>query len=166
MDDAQGSVVVGTSGYSFADWVGNFYPTGTRKGDMLKEYSRHFTVVEVNSTYYRIPHPIVLRRMEEKTPEGINLHRLGPKSSFDNFLVMSATLPRFYLKALRFARKQRFDIVHCHDLDTLPLGYMISKMSGAKVIYDSHESYTDMIADSAPAVTVRKIARMFRAGPE
>lgn len=70
MDDAQGSVVVGTSGYSFADWVGNFYPPGTRKGDMLTEYSKHFAVVEVNSTYYRIPHPIVLRRMEEKTPDG------------------------------------------------------------------------------------------------
>jgi uncharacterized protein YecE (DUF72 family) len=70
MDDEEGSVVVGTSGYSFADWVGNFYPSGTRKGDMLKEYSRHFAVVEVNSTYYRIPHPVVFRRMEEKTPDG------------------------------------------------------------------------------------------------
>ncbi len=70
MDDEEGSVAVGTSGYSFADWVGNFYPSGIRKGDMLKEYSRHFAVVEVNSTYYRIPHPIVLRRMEEKTPDG------------------------------------------------------------------------------------------------
>ena len=65
-----GEVVVGTSGYSFADWVGNFYPAGTRKGDMLKEYVKHFPAVEVNSTYYRIPHPIVLRRMEEKTPDG------------------------------------------------------------------------------------------------
>ena len=65
-----GKIIVGTSGYSFADWVGNFYPSGTRKGDMLKEYSKHFTAVEVNSTYYRIPHPVVLRRMEEKTPDG------------------------------------------------------------------------------------------------
>ena len=70
MDGKEGSIVVGTSGYSFADWVGNFYPAGTRKGDMLKEYSKHFAVVEVNSTYYRIPHPVVLRRMEEKTPDG------------------------------------------------------------------------------------------------
>jgi uncharacterized protein YecE (DUF72 family) len=50
--------------------VGTFYPQGTRKGDMLKEYAKHFGCVEVNSTYYRIPHPIVLRRMEEKTPAG------------------------------------------------------------------------------------------------
>jgi uncharacterized protein YecE (DUF72 family) len=65
-----GKIVVGTSGYSFDDWVGNFYPAGIRKGDMLKEYVKHFASVEVNSTYYRIPHPVVLKRMEEKTPAG------------------------------------------------------------------------------------------------
>jgi uncharacterized protein YecE (DUF72 family) len=64
------NIVVGTSGYSFEDWVGNFYPAHIRKGDMLKEYCKHFTVVEVNSTYYRIPHAAVLARMEEKTPVG------------------------------------------------------------------------------------------------
>jgi uncharacterized protein YecE (DUF72 family) len=66
----QGNVVVGTSGYSFDDWVGNFYPARIRKGDMLKEYSRHFNAVEVNSTYYRIPNAAVMARMEEKTPAG------------------------------------------------------------------------------------------------
>jgi len=70
MDSPEGRIVVGTSGYSFADWVGTFYPKGTRKGDMLGYYSKHFGCVEVNSTYYRIPHPVVLRRMEEKTPPG------------------------------------------------------------------------------------------------
>jgi uncharacterized protein YecE (DUF72 family) len=68
--EEEGEVLVGTSGYSFDDWVGNFYPAGTRKGDMLREYSKHFAGVEVNSTYYRIPHPAVLKRMEEKTPDG------------------------------------------------------------------------------------------------
>jgi uncharacterized protein YecE (DUF72 family) len=67
---AKGKILVGTSGYSFDDWVGNFYPVGIRKGDMLKEYVKHFAGVEVNSTYYRIPHPAVLKRMEEKTPDG------------------------------------------------------------------------------------------------
>jgi len=70
MDSGQAKIVIGTSGYSFDDWVGNFYPPGIRKGDMLREYCKHFAAVEVNSTYYRIPHPAVLRRMEEKTPDG------------------------------------------------------------------------------------------------
>lgn len=63
-------VIVGTSGYSFADWVGPFYPPGTKSGDFLRYYSEHFDVVEVNSTYYRIPHPRVLEQMEHKTPPG------------------------------------------------------------------------------------------------
>jgi uncharacterized protein YecE (DUF72 family) len=63
-------ILVGTSGYSFADWVGPFYPPGTRPGDYLEFYARHFPVVEVNSTYYRIPEPRVLAQMERKTPDG------------------------------------------------------------------------------------------------
>jgi uncharacterized protein YecE (DUF72 family) len=63
-------IVIGTSGYSFADWVGPFYPHGTRSGDFLTYYARHFDAVEVNSTYYRVPHPSVLERMEKKTPPG------------------------------------------------------------------------------------------------
>src|SRR5258707_4146087 len=63
-----GEVRVGTSGYSFPDWVGPFYPPGTRSGDFLSYYSRHFDVVEVNSTYYRIPHSSVIEKMERKTP--------------------------------------------------------------------------------------------------
>ncbi len=63
-------ILIGTSGYSFPDWVGPFYPPGTRSGDFLGHYARHFPVVEVNSTYYRIPHPRVLAQMEAKTPPG------------------------------------------------------------------------------------------------
>jgi uncharacterized protein YecE (DUF72 family) len=64
------AIHVGTSGYSFADWVGPFYPAGTKSGDFLPYYARQFGCVEVNSTYYRIPHPRVLSLMERKTPDG------------------------------------------------------------------------------------------------
>jgi uncharacterized protein YecE (DUF72 family) len=63
-------IVIGTSGYSFEDWVGTFYPPGTRPGAFLGHYARHFAAVEVNSTYYRIPHPRVMEQMERKTPPG------------------------------------------------------------------------------------------------
>jgi uncharacterized protein YecE (DUF72 family) len=65
----QHEILVGTSGYSFADWVGPFYPPGTPSGDFLGFYARHFNVVEVNSTYYGIPHPRVIEKMEKKTPD-------------------------------------------------------------------------------------------------
>ncbi len=64
------AVIVGTSGYSFDDWIGTFYPDGIRKGDMLREYCKHFPCVEVNATYYRIPGPATFKGMEAKTPPG------------------------------------------------------------------------------------------------
>ena len=66
------SVLIGTSGYSFRDWVGPFYPRGTRPGDFLHYYATCFNVVEVNSTHYAIPHPRVLAEMERKTPPGFH----------------------------------------------------------------------------------------------
>jgi uncharacterized protein YecE (DUF72 family) len=64
------TIRIGTSGYSFDDWVGSFYPVATPKGKRLDYYVHHFPCVEINSTYYRIPHPAVMARIEEKTPEG------------------------------------------------------------------------------------------------
>lgn len=61
---------VGTSGYSFRDWVGPFYPPGTPARDMLSIYARRFGVVEINSTYYRLPRPEVTAAMVERTPPG------------------------------------------------------------------------------------------------
>jgi uncharacterized protein YecE (DUF72 family) len=65
-------IFVGTSGYSFADWVGPFYPPGTRPADFLSFYARHFDTVEVNATYYRVPAPETIERMEKKTPSGFH----------------------------------------------------------------------------------------------
>ena len=76
---APGAVLVGTSGYSFPDWVGPFYPPGMKSGDFLRFYAERFPVVEVNSTYYRIPPPRTLEQMEKKTPPGfrfvVKLHQ-------------------------------------------------------------------------------------------
>src|SRR5262245_10160178 len=63
-------VFLGTSGYSFPDWVGPFYPPGTKSAGYLSHYASQFGCVEVNSTYYGIPEPRVMANMERKTPDG------------------------------------------------------------------------------------------------
>ncbi len=92
--------------------------------------------------------------------DGIGVSRVGPRSGYDNILSMLWTLPRFYWNALVHSRRlrQKPDVVHCHDFDTLPLGILIGRLKGCKVVYDSHESYPDMIADSAPAPVVSLVA--------
>lgn len=71
---------IGTSGYSFEDWRGVFYPESIDKGKMLDHFARHFETVEVNSTYYRIPHPRVFEHMVNKVPEGFDFMVKVPQS--------------------------------------------------------------------------------------
>src|SRR5262249_10874418 len=63
-------VWVGTCGYSYADWVGPFYPPGTRSPRMLPLYSLTFPLVELNFTFYRLPTAAALARLAEQTPDG------------------------------------------------------------------------------------------------
>ena len=65
-----GSFRLGTSGWSYKDWAGAFYPKGTAAGDYLRVYAEAFDIVEVDSTYYRTPNPAVVRGWADKTPAG------------------------------------------------------------------------------------------------
>ncbi len=60
----------GTSGYSYKDWIGPFYPEGIPERDMLSYYAREFDTVEVNFTYYRLPNAHTLGAMARKVPPG------------------------------------------------------------------------------------------------
>jgi len=61
-------IQVGTSGYSYEDWRGTFYPVDLPANKMLEYYVRYFTTVELNSTYYAIPKAGTFQRLAEKTP--------------------------------------------------------------------------------------------------
>ncbi|TVQ28243.1 MAG: DUF72 domain-containing protein [Spirochaetaceae bacterium] len=62
--------MIGTSGYSYADWVGPVYPSGTRPNQFLEHYARRFGFTELNFTYYRMPTADGLQRIAAKTPDG------------------------------------------------------------------------------------------------
>lgn len=68
-------VRIGTSGWSYPSgqgtWNGVFYPRRRGRGfDELAYYAEHFDVVEVNSTFYRMPEAPMTRRWAERTPAG------------------------------------------------------------------------------------------------
>src|SRR4030066_1423513 len=58
---------------------------------------------------------------------------------------MLLRLPRFWFRALIASRGLRFEVVHSHDFDTLPLGRLISRLSGKPLLYDAHELYAKMV---------------------
>ncbi len=63
-------VYIGTSGFSYDDWIGHFYPEDIQRRDMLRYYAERFKCVELNFTYYRMPDPRTLGQMAAKTPDG------------------------------------------------------------------------------------------------
>jgi uncharacterized protein YecE (DUF72 family) len=50
-----GDILIGTSGFSYDDWKGVFYPPKLAKKDFIGFYAQHFRVLELNYSYYRMP---------------------------------------------------------------------------------------------------------------
>lgn len=70
---------LGTSTWSSEDWVGSFYPPGTKSADFLGAYAQHFDTVEVDSTYYRIPSDSMVRNWRARTPAGFHFAAKFPQ---------------------------------------------------------------------------------------
>ena len=59
---------LGTMGFSYGDWTGPFYPPGTKPGDYLAHYARHFDAVELDTTFHAVPPAERFRRWADATP--------------------------------------------------------------------------------------------------
>jgi len=62
------TIIIGTSGWSYDDWVGPFYPRSlrTKKGEWLEYYGQFFNSVEINSTFYNVPKEAVIKSWVSK----------------------------------------------------------------------------------------------------
>jgi uncharacterized protein YecE (DUF72 family) len=75
-----GKILVGTASWSDPGFVEFWYPKKMRPADRLSWYAQHFTMVEVNSTFYSVPDPLLVRRWCDVTPQNfvfnVKLHQL------------------------------------------------------------------------------------------
>ena len=62
--------LAGTSGYSYKEWKGVFYPEDLPAADMLSFYAGRLPAVEINNTFYRMPRSHVLEGWAEAVPAG------------------------------------------------------------------------------------------------
>lgn len=94
------SLVMGTSGWSYKEWVGPFYPKAAK---MFSYYARFFNTAEINSTFYRYPSGAAI----------YGLYRASPKG-----FVFSAKLPRLitHEKRLDPALKVENDLLRFLEL--------------------------------------------------
>lgn len=72
-------VRVGTSGYSYKEWKGVFYPEKLASAGYLRFYAERFPTVEINNTFYRMPNRALLERWAAETPESFRFVLKAPQ---------------------------------------------------------------------------------------
>jgi uncharacterized protein YecE (DUF72 family) len=63
-------VFTGTSGFSYKEWKGSFYPEDLPDSGMLRYYASRLSAVEINNTFYRMPRAPLLESWAEQVPDG------------------------------------------------------------------------------------------------
>jgi uncharacterized protein YecE (DUF72 family) len=70
MDEPANPIWIGCSGWSYPDWAGPFYPAGMAAREYLEWYADRFPIVEVDSTFYRVPSRGMVQGWRDRTPDG------------------------------------------------------------------------------------------------
>lgn len=138
-DKRQGkNIKIGTSGFSYPDWVGPFYPPELPKEKWLEYYTKHFTFLELNFSYYRMPQEKQMEKFLEhpldyviKAHRSMTHDRLEGKAAREDFVKAVAVLQEggklaavllqfpFSFKYTPDNRKYLLDLLE--DLDRLDL---------------------------------------------
>lgn len=130
-------MLAGTSGYSYKEWVGPFYPEKLPAAAMLRYYAEHFPTVEINNSFYRMPDPALLERWAGEVPAGFSftlkaprrithikrLKEVGPEVA--EFTRRAASLKdKLGVLLFQLPPNLRKDLPKLRDfLDTLPAGF-------------------------------------------
>lgn len=70
---------VGTTGYSYDEWNGTFYPEGLPERDRLRFYGERFASVEINQTFYRTPNLRTFQSWAKDTPSRFTFSLKAPR---------------------------------------------------------------------------------------
>jgi uncharacterized protein YecE (DUF72 family) len=73
------NLYVGTSGYSYKEWKGSFYPEKIPAKDMLSYYAEKLSTVEINATFYRMPQQSMLENWKQQVPRGFRFSLKAPQ---------------------------------------------------------------------------------------
>ncbi len=92
------ALFVGTSGWSYKDWEGNFYPAGIKQAGYLESYCQVFRVVEIDSTFYAVPRQTAVDAWLRRSPENFRFCAKFPREiTHDRSLLGCGDLTRVFL---------------------------------------------------------------------
>ena len=72
-------VLAGTSGFSYKEWVGAFYPDKLPAKGMLAYYATRLPIVEINNTFYRMPNRAAIAAWRAQAPESFRFAIKAPR---------------------------------------------------------------------------------------
>ncbi len=64
---------IGTSGWSYDDWIGKFYPRDIKRSEWIRFLAKYFNTVELNMSFYRFPFKNMLKGWRNKLPDGFQM---------------------------------------------------------------------------------------------
>jgi len=101
-------VLVGTSGYSYAEWKGSFYPDDLPASKMLRYYAERFPTVEANNTFYKMPSAKAMGDWLKQVPPGFVFGVKAPQRiTHKERLVGSGPSLEYFLQATDVLGPQR-----------------------------------------------------------
>jgi uncharacterized protein YecE (DUF72 family) len=129
-------ILVGTSGYNYPEWKGTFYPETMPAARMLPYYAEHFSTVEINYTFYRMPSEKIVAGWSAATPADFRLTLKAPRrithdarlrncaDAVHQFLEVASTLgPKLGELLFQLPPNLKLDLVLFDAfLETLPSG--------------------------------------------
>lgn len=100
-------VCAGTSGFSYKEWQGSFYPEKLPAARMLGFYAERLPTVELNNTFYRMPPEALVQGWESKSPEHFRFVLKAPRSMTHSRKLVDCAEPlaRFVQVASRLGTK-------------------------------------------------------------
>lgn len=64
-----GKIYIGTSGWNYDGWKGNFYPAGVTQKNFLSAYAENFSTSEINTSFYGLPSTQTVKNWKKATPD-------------------------------------------------------------------------------------------------
>jgi glycosyltransferase involved in cell wall biosynthesis len=92
--------------------------------------------------------------------DGLRVIRIGTRGSYGRKLASLVSFLLYYIAMVRVLRRENFEILHCHDLDTLPVGILMKIFRNFKIVFDAHEAdYYWYIPDRIRRLTIKPLER-------
>ncbi len=104
----QQRVKIGTSGFSYKDWLGNFYPQFCPPADFLTFYSSKFKTVEIDATFYRIPSKETVQKWAKVTPDDFVFAAKFPQTvTHEGELTTRIANARTFIEVMNYLESKR-----------------------------------------------------------